>query len=200
MRKFLIASNNAHKVIELNRILNPLGINAVTAKEYGVDLGDVEETGTTFAENAEIKARAAFEKTGIPSIADDSGLMVDALDGRPGVYSARYAGENATDEDRYNKLLSEMKDVPDEKRTARFVSSICCIIDNDNIIKVEGYAEGKIGYEPFGEDGFGYDPVFITSNSKTFAQLSSEEKDSISHRGNALRKLKAELLERLKEK
>lgn len=200
MRKFLIASNNAHKVIELNRILNPLGINAVTAKEYGVDLGDVEETGTTFAENAEIKARAAFEKTGIPSIADDSGLMVDALDGRPGVYSARYAGENATDEDRYNKLLSEMKDVPDEKRTARFVSSICCIIDNDNIIKVEGYAEGKIGYEPFGEDGFGYDPVFITSNSKTFAQLTSEEKDSISHRGNALRKLKAELLERLKEK
>ncbi len=200
MRKFLIASNNAHKVIELNRILNPLGINAVTAKEYGVNLGDVEETGKTFAENAEIKARSAFERTGIPSIADDSGLMVDALDGRPGVYSARYAGDNATDEDRYNKLLDEMRDVPEKDRTARFVSSICCIIDEDNIIKVEGYAEGKIGYEPKGEDGFGYDPVFITDSGKTFAQLTSEEKDKISHRGNALGKLRVELLEKLQEK
>ncbi len=200
MRKFLIASNNPHKVEELNRILNPLGIGAVTPKEYGVDLGNVEETGKTFRENAEIKARSAFKLTGIPSIADDSGLMVDALDGRPGVYSARYAGENASDKDRYSKILSEMKDVPQDKRTARFVSSICCIIDENTIIRVEGYAEGKIGYKPKGNDGFGYDPIFITDSGKTFAELSPKEKDNISHRGNALRMLRKELLSYLKEK
>ena len=150
MRKFLIASNNAHKVVELNRILNPLGIHAVTAKECNIDLGDVEETGTTFAENAKIKAMSAFEKSGMPSVADDSGLMIDALDGRPGVYSARYAGENATDEDRYNKVLEEMKDVPEDKRTARFVSSICCILEDGTVITAEGYSEGKIAYEPHG--------------------------------------------------
>ena len=194
MRKFLIASNNAHKVVELNRILNPLGIHAVTAKECNIDLGDVEETGTTFAENAEIKAMSAYKKTSMPTVADDSGLMVDALDGRPGVYSARYAGENATDKDRYTKLLTEMKDVPDDKRTAHFVSSICCILDEKTIIKVEGTVEGKIAYAPKGEDGFGYDPVFITQSGKTFAQLSSDEKDAISHRGNALRKLKEEII------
>ena len=194
MKKFLIASNNQHKVVELNRILNPLGINAVTPKECGVDLGYVEETGTTFAENAEIKAMSAYKKTSMPTVADDSGLMVDALDGRPGVYSARYAGENATDKDRYTKLLTEMKDVPDDKRTAHFVSSICCILDEKTIIKVEGTVEGKIAYQPKGEDGFGYDPVFITKNGKTFAQLSSDEKDAISHRGNALRKLKEEII------
>lgn len=194
MKKFLIASNNQHKVVELNRILNPLGINAVTPKEYGVDLGDVEETGTTFAENAEIKAMSAYKKTSMPTVADDSGLMVDALDGRPGVYSARYAGENATDKDRYTKLLLEMKDVPEDKRTAHFVSSICCILDEKTIIKVEGTVEGKIAYQPKGEDGFGYDPVFITQSGKTFAQLSSDEKDAISHRGNALRKLKEEII------
>lgn len=194
MKEFLIASNNQHKVVELNRILNPLGINAVTPKECGVDLGDVEETGTTFAENAEIKAMSAYKKTSMPTVADDSGLMVDALDGRPGVYSARYAGENATDKDRYTKLLTEMKDVPDDKRTAYFVSSICCILDDKTIIKVEGTVEGKIANHPKGEDGFGYDPVFITQSGKTFAQLSSDEKDAISHRGNALRKLKEEII------
>ncbi|MBQ9673789.1 MAG: RdgB/HAM1 family non-canonical purine NTP pyrophosphatase [Ruminococcus sp.] len=193
MRKFLIASNNPHKVQEINRILNPLGINAFTAADLGVDLGDVEETGTTFAENAEIKATAAFEKSGIPSVADDSGLMVDALNGRPGVYSARYAGENATDKDRYTKLLNELKGVPDENRTARFVSSICCILEDGTKIKVEGTSEGKIAFEPKGEDGFGYDPVFITSDGRTFAQLSSDEKDAISHRGASLKKLEKAL-------
>lgn len=193
MRKFLIASNNQHKVQELNRILNPLGINAMSPKEYGVDLGDVEETGVTFAENAEIKALSAYKKTGIPSVADDSGLVVDALDGRPGVYSARYAGENATDEDRYNKILEEMKNVPEEKRTARFVSSICCILEDGTKIKVEGTSEGKIAYEPCGKGGFGYDPIFLTDSGKSFAQLSPEEKDKVSHRGNALIKLKDEL-------
>ena len=108
--KFIIATNNPKKLVELERILNPLGIEAVSAKEAGVVLDEVEETGTTFAENAFLKADAAFKKTGMPAVADDSGLSVDALDGRPGVYSARYAGENATDKDRYTKLLNEMKD------------------------------------------------------------------------------------------
>lgn len=194
MRKFLIASNNAHKVLELNRILNPLGITAVTAKECGIDLGDVEETGTTFSENAEIKALSAFKKSGMPSIADDSGLVVDALNGRPGVYSARYGGENATDEDKYNKILEEMKDVPEKDRTARFVSSICCILEDGTKIKAEGYSEGTIAFSPKGEDGFGYDPIFVSQGGKTFAQLTSQEKDAVSHRGNALKILKEQLI------
>ena len=137
---------------------------------------------------------SAFEKSGMPSVADDSGLMIDALDGRPGVYSARYAGENATDEDRYNKVLEEMKDVPEDKRTARFVSSICCILEDGTVITAEGYSEGKIAYEPHGTEGFGYDPIFITDSGKSFAELTSEEKDAISHRGNALRILREKLL------
>jgi XTP/dITP diphosphohydrolase len=198
--KFLIASNNQHKVDEINRILNPLGIDAVKAKDCNVDLGDVEETGTTFAENAEIKAQAAFDKTHMPSVADDSGLAVDALNGAPGVYSARYAGENATDKDRYTKLLNEMKNVPDEKRTARFVSSICCIIDENTRIKVEGICEGKISFEPKGDGGFGYDPIFLVAGGKSFGELSPEEKDSMSHRGASLKKLKKELEKIIKEK
>lgn len=194
MRKFLIASNNAHKVLELNRILNPLGITAVTAKDCSIDLGDVEETGTTFSENAEIKALSAFKKSGMPSIADDSGLVVDALNGRPGVYSARYGGENATDEDKYNKILEEMKDVPEKDRTARFVSSICCILEDGTKIKAEGYSEGTIAFSPKGEDGFGYDPIFVSQGGKTFAQLTSQEKDAVSHRGNALKILKEQLI------
>lgn len=197
--KFIIATNNPKKLKELERILNPLGIEAISAKEAGVKLDDVEETGTTFAENAYIKAKAAFEKTGIPAIADDSGLSVDALDGRPGVYSARYAGENATDEDKNNKLLEEMKNIPDEKRTAHFTSSVCCILPNGNKLVVDGICNGKIGYEPVGEDNFGYDPIFIYNNDKTFAQMTAEEKDKVSHRGKALRMLQEELKKYLEE-
>ena len=190
--KFIMATNNAHKVVELSRILKPLGIDVVSAKEAGIVLDEVEETGTTFAENAFLKANAAFKKTGIASVADDSGLSVDALSGRPGVYSARYAGENATDADRYNKLLDEMKDIPDEKRSAHFTCAICCILPDGHKIEVEGVCNGKIAFEPQGDGGFGYDPVFIC-NGKSYAQLTAEEKDALSHRGNALRKLKAEL-------
>lgn len=193
MKTFIIASNNKNKAAELDRILNPLGIKAVTAREVGVDLGDVEETGSTFAENALIKAKAAFEKTGMPCVADDSGLAVDALNGEPGVYSARYAGENATDEDRINKLLKNLEGVPEEKRTAHFVCSVCCIIDNDTVITAEGACDGFIAKEPVGNDGFGYDPVFITDGSKSFAQLTPDEKDAVSHRGRALRQLYSEL-------
>lgn len=190
--QFIIASNNPKKLKELERILNPLGISAVTAKQAGITLDDVEETGTTFAENAYLKANAAFIKTGLPAVADDSGLCVDALGGQPGIYSARYGGENATDEDKYMKLLDEMKDVPLDKRTAHFTSAICCILPDGSKIEVEGICEGAISLEPFGDGGFGYDPIFMY-NGKSYAQLTDEEKDAVSHRGNALRKLQSEL-------
>ena len=190
--KFIIATNNQKKLKELERILNPLEINAVSAKDEGILLDDVEETGTTFAENALLKAEAAFKKTGLPSVADDSGLCVDALDGRPGIYSARYAGENATDSDKNNKLLSELKDVPEKDRTAHFTCVICCVLPNGEKIEVEGVCEGSIAFEPHGNGGFGYDPIFKYGD-KSYAELSSAEKDAVSHRGQALRKLKAEL-------
>ncbi len=199
MKSFIIASNNAHKAQELNRILNPLGIKALTARQAGVELGDVEETGETFAENARLKARAAFELTGMPVVADDSGLMTDALGGAPGVYTARFAGENASDSENINKLLDEMKDVPENKRGARFASAICCILENGEMIEASGFCEGKIAFEPKGSGGFGYDPVFLVDGGRSFAELSDSEKDKISHRGRALRSLKAELEKKLKE-
>lgn len=190
--KFIIATNNQKKLKELERILNPLGINAVSARDEGVSLDDVEETGTTFAENAFLKAEAAFKKTGLPSVADDSGLCVDVLNGRPGIFSARYAGENATDDDKNNKLLSELKDVSEKDRTAHFTCAICCILPNGEKIEVEGVCDGSIAFEPHGNEGFGYDPIFKYGD-KSYAELSSSEKDAVSHRGKALRKLKAEL-------
>lgn len=190
--KFIIATNNQKKLAELSRILKPLGITAVTAKEEGIELDDVEETGSTFAENAFIKADAVFKKTGIPAIADDSGLSVDALDGRPGIFTARYGGEGLSDEDRYKKLLAELKDVPEEKRSANFSCAICCILSETQKIEVEGKCFGKIAFEPSLGGGFGYDPVFMYED-KCFSQLTPEEKDAVSHRGKALRKLQAEL-------
>ena len=190
--KFIIATNNKKKLLELERILKPLGIDAITAREADVEFDDVEETGTTFAENAFIKADAAFRKTSLPTVADDSGLCVDALDGRPGIYSARYAGDNATDEEKISKLLTELEGVEDEKRTAHFACAICCILPDGSKIEVEGRCQGRIACEPCGDGGFGYDPVFMYGD-KSYAQLSAEEKDDISHRGQALRKLKAEL-------
>ena len=198
--KFIIASNNKKKLAELERILNPLGINAVTPKEEGITLDDVEENGTTFAENAFLKANAAYLKTGLPAVADDSGLCVDALDGRPGVYTARYGGEGLTDEERYIKLLDEMKNVDDNKRSAHFTSSICCILPDGSTITAEGICEGKIGYEPIGKDGFGYDPIFwVPSLQCTSAELSPEEKNKRSHRGQALRVMKQNMEECMHE-
>ncbi|HHV50253.1 MAG TPA: XTP/dITP diphosphatase [Clostridiales bacterium] len=185
--KFVIATHNQKKLKELSRILKPLGIEAVTAADLGIKLEEVEETGSTFEENAELKAAAACRQTGLPAVADDSGLQVDALNGAPGVFSARYAGEGATDADRNNKLLLEMSGIPDEKRSARFVSAICCVFPSGDKVYARGECEGKIGYEPKGENGFGYDPLFVVSDGRTYAQLSDEEKDAISHRGNALR-------------
>ena len=190
--KFIIATNNNKKLKELERILKPLGIDAVSAKDAGIILDDVDETGTTFSENAYLKANSAFVKTGMPAVADDSGLCVDALDGRPGVFSARYGGENATDTEKNDKILSEMKAVPADKRNAHFACAICCILPDGSKIEVEGICNGSIGYEPIGDGGFGYDPIFMCGE-KSYAQLSPEEKDAISHRGQALIKLQNEL-------
>ena len=194
--KFVIASNNAHKIDEFKRILSPLDIDVISAKEAGVDFSDVEETGLTFAENAKIKALYAFEKSGLPSIADDSGLCVDALDGRPGIYSARYRGENSTDDEKIHLLLSELKDVEKDRRTAHFNCSICCVFAENDVLELEGKCEGFIGFEKKGENGFGYDPIFFLPNGKAFAELKAEEKDIYSHRGNALRKFYTLLKER----
>lgn len=195
MREFVIATNNRKKLVEIERILRPLGIRPVTAGEKGIDLGDVAEDGATFAENAYIKARSAYEKCRCPVIADDSGLCVDALDGRPGIYSARYGGEELDYAEKMALLLSELEDVPDEQRTARFRCAVCCILSDDDIIEVEGRCEGEIARQPDGYNGFGYDPIF-TVGGRSFASLSNDEKDRLSHRGNALRMLRDELIAR----
>lgn len=189
MIDFLIASNNAHKVQEFKRILAPLGINAISAQEAGFDLGEVVEDGNTFRENAFIKAESAFLRTGLPSIADDSGLCVDALDGAPGIFSARYGGEGLSDRERTALLLKNMVDVPESQRTARFICSICCMISKEDVITVEGVCEGSIAFETSGDGGFGYDPAFIASDGKCFGSIPAQEKDEVSHRGVALRSL-----------
>ncbi len=185
---FLIATHNMKKRDELQRILSPLGVHVLTADEAGVDLTDVEETGTTFEENALLKARSGCKEGKMPCIADDSGLCVDALDGAPGVYSARFAGEHGNDDKNNEKLLSLLSDVPPEKRTARFISTVACVFPDGRELVVRGECEGKIGYEKRGENGFGYDPLFYVGE-RTFAEFTPEEKDAVSHRGNALRAL-----------
>ena len=185
---FVIATHNAKKLKELERILEPLGFDAVIRE----DLPEVEETGTTFAENALLKAESAMRATGMPAIADDSGLAVDALGGAPGVYSARYAGEGATDRQRYEKLLEALRGVPAEQRTARFVSAVCCIFPDGKILTAQGACEGSIAFGPKGEGGFGYDPIFLVGE-RSYAEMTAEEKDGISHRGRALAKLAREL-------
>ncbi len=195
--RYIIATHNAHKLAELSRILEPLGIEAVTDKDLGISLPEVEETGTTFAENAYLKAASASTVTGLPAIADDSGLTVDALDGAPGIYSARYAGPNGTDKECNDKLLAALKDVPFEKRTAQFVCAVCCVFpDGSEPITAEGTVHGVIGYEERGANGFGYDPLFLVGE-KTTAELTPAEKDAISHRGEALRKFRVLLEKRL---
>ena len=194
VKTFLIATHNAKKKNELLRILEPLGIDVKTDSELGLTLSEPEETGETFYENALIKAKAGCEESGYPCVADDSGLMVDYLAGAPGVYSARFSGENSDDEKNNNKLLKLMADVPENERTARFVSVVCCAFPNGDIISARGECEGTIGYEKKGESGFGYDPLFMV-NGKSFAEMSAEEKDKLSHRGKALNLL----LEKLRD-
>ncbi len=189
---FLIATHNMKKREELHRILSPLGINVYLDYEKGITLTDVEETGETFEDNAFLKARSGCKESGMACIADDSGLMVDALDGRPGVYSARYMGEDTPYPEKMAGLIGELEGVSDEKRTARFVSVAAVVFPDGTEFSVRGTCEGKIGYEPVGENGFGFDPIFMVGE-KSFAQLSAEEKDAVSHRGNSLRALKEKL-------
>ena len=182
--KMVLASKNAHKLVEMRDILSAQGVEVVLESDVGVDV-DVEETGTTFEENALLKARAVMEATGLPSIADDSGLMVDALNGAPGVYSARYGGTELDDVGRYRLLLDNMRGQLD--RRCRFVSVICCCFPNGDIVTARGECPGTLAYAPKGEDGFGYDPVFfVPSLKKTFAELTRGEKNAVSHRGAAL--------------
>ena len=192
--KFLIASNNAHKITELNEILNALGVETVKPKDLGICC-EVEETGTTFEENAMLKAQNGFELSGLPTIADDSGLAVDALDGRPGIYSARYAGEDATDAQKIEKLLGELNGIA--QRQAKFVSAVA-FYDGKESFTVLGECKGSIANEPKGENGFGYDPVFVPENyTQSYAEITSEEKNTISHRARALVKFKEKITEYL---
>ena len=193
--KIVLASDNAHKLREFREILADFQIELLSKKEAGCT-EEVEETGTTFAENAHIKAEAVMRATGLPAIADDSGLCVDALQGAPGVYSARYGGEGLDDPGRTRLLLENMRGA--DTRAAKFVSVITCCFPNGDVISARGECHGTIAFAPMGDGGFGYDPVFfIPELKKTFAQLSPEEKNAISHRGRALQAFKEKLEEYL---
>ncbi len=189
------ATGNLGKLREFRRILPSYEIISMADAGFS---GDIEETGTTFEENALIKARAVMERTGKAAFADDSGLTVDALGGAPGIYSARYAGEDATDAERIEKLLSEMENVPTEKRSAAFVSVIAYVTPDGEEKTFRGECRGRIDVSPRGENGFGYDPIFlIPEKGVSFGEMSEEEKNEISHRGRAMR-LFAEWLENQK--
>ncbi len=190
--KVIAATRNRHKLTEFSRILSPMGYEVVSQEEVCPGI-EVEEDGATFLENARKKAVEIFRRTGMPTIADDSGLCVDALNGAPGVHSARYAddeGDGHDDKANNRKLLRELAGVPMEKRTARFVSAISFAIGEGELVECEGFCQGHIAFEALGDNGFGYDPLFLVEGG-SFASIPGEEKDRISHRGNALRKLQA---------
>ena len=199
------ASNNAGKLKELRRILERMGHEVKSLRDLGITL-DPEETGTTFAENARIKAEAFCKASGLPTVADDSGLCVDALHGAPGVYSARYAGHHGDDAANNAKLLQEMQNVPAGSRTARFVSAVCFLLPDGRELLVEGACPGTVAFTETGTNGFGYDPLFVPDRvgkpdgttventaRRSYAELADDEKDAISHRGRAMEKLSAEL-------
>ncbi len=189
--KIFIATKNKKKLVELERILIPFGFQVLSEKDLDRPFPEIEETGTTFKENAILKAKAGLNLTGYISVADDSGICVDYLNGMPGIFSARYSGGN--DEDNNNKLLNELKGVPMEKRNAHYTAAIACVFPDGREFTVQGECHGHIALEPqSGNGGFGYDPLFI-SEKGPFSQLTAEEKDAISHRGNALRLFKEEL-------
>lgn len=191
--KLLVATNNKGKVAEINRILTEAGLEIVTPLEAGLPADfDVEETGTTYEENATLKAVAFAKATGMYAIADDSGLAVDALNGEPGVYSKRYAGEGKTDRQRNEYLLSKLENIPDDQLTASFIAVITLADSEGNVVEHQmGVCPGRIIRQARGSNGFGYDPIFLVDgeNNKTMAELSNEDKDRVSHRGRALRQL-----------
>ena len=189
--KLVIASNNKGKIREYKQLLEKHGYEVMSQSEAGLTL-EVEETGTTFAENSALKARAAYKELGCAVLADDSGLAVDALDGAPGVYSARYGGID-DDAERCEYLLKNLEDVLDDKRGAHFVCTIHFIDTDGSEISVEGRVYGEIGRKPVGENGFGYDPVFMYKG-RSFAQIPAEEKNAVSHRAEALKKLEEKLV------
>lgn len=194
MRVLLLATTNPHKVDEYRAILSDLPFTLLSLNDVQLDM-DVEETGTTFRENAELKARAYAQASGLLSLADDSGLEIDALNGAPGVYSARFAGEDATYEERFDILLTQLRDVPVERRTARFRCVISLAEPSGYLRSVDGTIEGVIADAPRGKNGFGYDPIFLVpALGKTTAEITAEQKNKISHRGRAAQ-LARELLE-----
>ncbi|WP_455376395.1 RdgB/HAM1 family non-canonical purine NTP pyrophosphatase [Kaarinaea lacus] len=190
IQRFVLASSNQGKLREINHLLADLSIEGVPQTEF--DVPDIEETGLTFVENAILKARNAAQHTGLPALADDSGIEVDYLRGEPGIYSARYAGKGASDLDNLKKLLDALKDVPDEERSARFQ---CVMVfmrheKDPTPLICQGTWEGRILYEPRGENGFGYDPVFyVPTHNCSSAELEPTLKNQLSHRGQALQKL-----------
>lgn len=186
--RVILATNNKNKVREMQEILSPLGMNVISQKDANFNI-EVDETGETFAENAYLKAKAVYDAVHCPVIADDSGLIVDAINGEPGVHSHRFAGENSTDEEKNSRILELLKDVSDEKRTARFQCVICYINSSGKEEFFTGVCEGKITDSPRGENGFGYDPIFLCEE-KTMAEMTTEEKNQISHRANALKQFR----------
>lgn len=196
-QKIVFATGNEGKMREVCLILQDLGFPVLSMKEAGVSL-DIEENGTTFAENAMIKARAVWEKTGGIVLADDSGLVVDYLGGEPGVYSARYLGEDTSYEIKNQAIIDRLADAKEEERTARFVSAIAAVLPDGSELVTEGTVEGLIAHEPAGNGGFGYDPIFyLPEYGVTSAEIPIEKKNEISHRGKALEAMKIKLRERL---
>ena len=195
--KFILATHNPGKLREMSDILSHLGVEVVSPADMGITV-EVEETGTTFAENAMLKAKAICAASGLPAIADDSGLCVDALNGGPGVYSARSGGEGLDDRGRYMLLLNSLRG--QTTRAAHFACAIACAFPDGKTLTAEGRCDGAIAFAPLGEGGFGYDPVFLVpEKGKTFGQLTAEEKSAISHRGRALRDFSAKLETYLKK-
>lgn len=194
-KKIILASNNQGKLKEIKSKLAPFGIDVTSLKEEGINI-EIEETGKTYSENALLKAKAIFSITGMPVIAEDSGLEIDFLDGKPGIYSARFLGENASYEEKMNKIIELLNNVQEEDRTARFRCVICFIDENGNEHFFEDTCEGKIADRPtIGKNGFGYDPIF-EYEGRTFAEMPQEEKNKISHRGKAIKKF-VEYIERI---
>ena len=187
MKKIILASNNKGKIKEISDKANKYGIKIISQSEAGYDI-EVEETGTTFVENAILKAEAISKISNMPVIAEDSGLEIDALNGEPGIYTARYAGPNATDNNKIQKVLTLLKNIEESKRTARFKCAICYIDENEEKHIFEGSCEGKITEAPCGTQGMAYDPIFLY-DTRTFAEMTQEEKNKVSHRGKAVNKL-----------
>lgn len=200
LKRIIFATKNEDKLREIRMILSDLGVPLVSMKEAGVS-AEIEENGKSFEENAVIKAKAVMELTGETVLADDSGLQIDYLDGAPGIYSARFMGEDTSYDVKNTALLEKLEGVPDEKRTARFVCAIACALPDGRILTCRETMEGRIGYEIKGENGFGYDPIFfLPEYGCTSAEIPPEKKNELSHRGKALRSMREKLKEVLSER